>query len=792
MKINESWLREFVDPALDAAEMGQRLTMAGLELDSLEPAAPEFSGVVVARIASIEQHPDADKLRICQLDQGDDEPLQVICGAANAAKGLIVALATVGAKLPGDFKIRKAKLRGIASAGMLCSASELGLETVSDGIMALPGDAPIGTDLRDYLQLNDQILEIDLTPNRADCLSVYGVARDLAVLTGDQLNPLKVAEVEATIEDSFPVRIEAPEACPNYVGRVIRGIRTDAVTPLWMQERLRRCGVRCLHPVVDITNFVMLEFGQPMHGFDLAKLNGGIVVRHAVVDETLVLLDGKEIKMDAATLVIADHASALALAGVMGGEGSAVDSATTDVFLESAYFTPEKMAGKARAFGLHTDASHRFERGVDFQLQTIAMHRASEWVLDICGGDAGPVLTVSDPEYLPVLPTIPLRRERVEQILGITMADSRVDGILTGLGCGVHATQVGWEVVPPSYRFDLRIEVDLIEELARIYGYDNIPSNSRNWSPRIEVLPEAKTPASRIKEYLTGLGYQEVITYSFIDAATESVINPDIKAKPLANPISSDLGVMRTTLWGGLLKTIQHNQRRQQKRVRVFESGLVFHQRDGELGQVARLSGAITGKLAPEQWNQPERDVDFYDVKGDLESLLQAMAIPGTMTWQPSNHPALHPGQSAEVLLNGMSVGQVGALHPQVQKTLDLDQQTFLFELEWDVLLVTRVPQYQPLSKFPSVRRDLAIVVDESVRYARILEVINSSGLELIHECQIFDQYNGEAVASGRKSLALGLILQDLSRTLSEEEVEQTIALVLQKLEAETGASLRE
>ncbi|HHJ18810.1 MAG TPA: phenylalanine--tRNA ligase subunit beta, partial [Gammaproteobacteria bacterium] len=563
-------------------------------------------------------------------------------------------------------------------------------------------------------------------------------------------------------------------------------------TPLWMQEKLRRCGIRCLHPVVDITNFVMLELGQPMHGFDLAKLDGGLVVRQANADETLVLLDGKEIKMDAATLVIADHSGALALAGVMGGEGSAVEDSTTSLFLESAYFTPEKIAGKARAYGLHTDSSHRFERGVDFQRQVIAMQRASALVLEICGGEAGPVQNIRHPEYLPILPEIDLRRARIAQLLGITLSDDRVEEILSGLGCELSSTATGWTVVPPSYRFDLRIEVDLIEELARIYGYDNIPSNSRHWSPRIEVLPEAQVPVSKLKGYLSDLGYQEVITYSFIDAATEVAINPMLKAKPLANPISSDLGVMRTTLWGGLLKAIQHNQRRQQKRVRVFESGLVFQQQGDELKQVAMLGAAMTGRLFPEQWNQQQRDVDFYDIKGDLEMLFQTMAIPGNISWKPSGHPALHPGQSAEVLLDGNLVGQVGALHPEVQKTLDLDQPTFLFELTLDALLTARIPRYQPMSKFPSVRRDLAIVVDENVSYARILEVIKSSGLELIRECQIFDLYKGKTLASGRKSLALGLILQDLSRTLSEQEVEQTIALVLKKLEVETGASLRE
>jgi phenylalanyl-tRNA synthetase beta chain len=789
MKFNESWLNEFIDPGLRSGALGDCLTMAGLELESLETAAPLFNAVAVGVIDNIEAHPDADKLRVCQVSTGENSYVQVVCGAANARQGLKVALAQVGAELPQGMKIRKAKLRGVESSGMLCSAAELGLSESSDGILELAENAPVGADLRQYLDLDDLIYEVDLTPNRADCLSVTGIARELAVLTEQPLKEYQLEPVSATINDQFPVRIEDYESCPKYAGRVVRGVSATALTPQWMQERLRRCGIRSLGPLVDITNYVMLELGQPMHAFDLHKLKGGIVVRKALVDESLVLLDGVEVTLDDQTLVIADQDNALALAGVMGGSDSAVSDETVDLFLESAFFKPEVIAGKARSYGLHTESSHRFERGVDFRLQATAIERATRLILDICGGQPGPVSELSSEESLPQLSPIALRRTQVERVLGVSLGDSKIVNILSGLGCELSSSESGWSVVPPSYRFDLRIEVDLIEELARVYGYDNIPAHSRSWAPVIEAEPEATVSLQRIKSEFVDLGYQEVITYSFVDAKTEGLLNPDHQAMTLENPISSELSTMRTTLWGGLLQAVSHNLRRQQSRVRIFETGLVFIPGESGLEQRQRIAGAVMGSVLPEQWASPSRDVDFFDIKGDLQSLLDRRGL--DYRWASGRHAALHPGQTAEIFCKGQSVGWVGSLHPELQQKLDVCKRVFLFEFDIATMTQGELPAFRALSRFPAVRRDLALLVDESVSYGQISSSIEGLELAILSEYQIFDVYQGEGLVSGRKSLALGLILQELSRTLEEEEVERTVSLILKKLKADVGASLR-
>ncbi len=792
MKINESWLREMVDPDLDAKALGDLLTMAGLELDGMGPSAPPFSGVVVAQIAEIAQHPDADKLRICQVDTGSGELTQVICGAANARKGLKVAMATVGAVLPGDFRIKKAKLRGVESFGMLCSAAELGLAESADGIMELPEDAPLGADLREWLDLDDTVFDIDLTPNRADCLSVQGIAREVAVLTGALLKLPEVENVDPASDAALPVEITASSACPRYAGRVVRGIDPTAQTPIWMQEKLRRCGIRSLSPVVDVTNYVMLELGQPMHAFDLAKLDGGIRVRQAETGERLELLDGKTVELDADTLVIADHRQALALAGVMGGSGSAVDDDTRDIFLESAFFTPEQIAGKARKYGLHTESSHRFERGVDFALQRRALEWATALIVEICGGEPGPVTEAVSEADLPALPAISLRRERPSRMLGIALDDAWIETVLRGLGCEVEADATGWRVTPPSYRFDLRIEEDLIEELARVHGYNNIPSHSRSWSPEVKPIAEAEVPMSLVRQRLVDLGYQEVITYSFIDEKTEQAIDPRVEALALANPISSELAVMRTSLWGGLLQVVRYNLRRQQPSVRIFETGLVFVPKSSGLSQVPRLAGAITATAYAEQWGLPQRKPDFYDIKGDVENLLQLCHLDGKVVWHPGEHPALHPGQCASVRLDGREIGLVGALHPALQDSFGIDEPVFLFDFDREALRRRELPVFEPLSRYPAMRRDLAIVVDENVSFAEISQSIEALALDIVSDFEVFDVYKGEGVASGRKSIALSLILQDLSRTLEDEDVERAVTMVLQKLESDVGASLRD
>jgi phenylalanyl-tRNA synthetase beta chain len=789
MKFNESWLKEYIDPGLDSTALGDCLTMGGLELDSLESAAPPFISVVVATIVSIQPHPDADKLRICQVSSGRGGTVQVVCGAANAREGLMVALAQVGAKLPQDMIIRKAKLRGIESSGMLCSATELGLAESSDGILELPDDAPNGVDLRQYLDLDDLVYEIDLTPNRADCLSVYGVARELAVLTEASLEQDPIVPVAAELTDVFPVKILDAASCPRYVGRVIRGVCATAETPWWMRERLRRCGIRSLGALVDITNYVMLELGQPMHAFDLDKLKEEVVVRRAAKNESLVLLDGAEIFLDDQTLVIADQEKPLALAGVMGGNDSAVTDTTKDVFLESAFFRPEMIAGKARSYGLHTESSHRFERGVDFNLQAQAVEKATRLILDICGGQPGSTTEVCSDEDLPHISPISLRPAQVMRILGVSFEASEIEKILTGLGCDLLPTKNGWAVTPPSYRFDLRIEVDLIEELARVHGYNNISARSRSWAPVIKPEPESTVSITKIKSKFVDLGYQEVITYSFIDAKTEALLSPSYSAMTLENPISSELSTMRTTLWGGLLQTINHNHRRQQSRVKIFEVGLVFIPTDSGLEQRQRIAGAATGSVLPEQWGEPSRDVDFFDVKGDIQYMLGDQA--SGYRWVSDVHPALHPGQAAKVSFQNQLIGWMGSLHPELQQKLDVDKRVILFEFDSSALMQASLPMFQPLGRFPVVRRDLALLVDKSVSYGEISSSIESLDLDIVSEHGIFDVYQGKTLVSGRKSLALGLILQDLSRTLEENEVDHAVSLILKKLKADVGASLR-
>lgn len=792
MKLSESWLRTFVNPQLDAQGIGDCLTMAGLELDGLEPAAPAFDGVIIGKIVEIAQHPDADKLKVCQVETGDDERSQVVCGGANARADLVVALAQVGAQLPGGMEIKRAKLRGVESSGMLCSAAELGLADSSDGILELPADVELGLSLRELFDLDDKIIEIDLTPNRADCLSYVGVARELSVLTGSELNVPAVDPVEPVNQSQMSISLADPSACPRYLSRIITGIDTQAQTPLWMEERLRRSGVRALHPVVDITNYVMLELGQPMHAFDKARISGSIHIRMAENGEKLVLLDGKETALDAQTLVIADDKGPLAMAGVMGGQDSAVTTATQDIVLESAFFDPLVIAGKARSYGLHTDSSHRFERGVDFELQRTAMERATALVLELCGGEPGPVVEACDDSNLPQIPQITLRREQIERVLGLAVPDESVEHILSGLGCEVEAKDAGWQVIPPSYRFDLRIEVDLLEELARIRGYSEIPAQSRETTIAVTPIAESSLSVIDLKHRLNSLGFQEVVTYSFVDEALQQLIAPSAELQRLANPISSELSVMRTTLIGGLLNVIQHNTRRQQPRVRVFETGMVFPSVSGQLNQVNRIAGALTASAWDEQWSTELREPDFFDLKGEVESLLEMTSLAGRVHWQSDQNDYLHPGQSARLISGEQEMGWAGQLHPSIQQELGLDMRVFLFELALEPLLDKDIPHFEPLSRYPAVRRDLAIVVDDQVSYAQIEASIQSAGSELLKEFQVFDVYKGKGVASGRKSLALSLILQDLSRTLEEQEVEASVAEILNQLNSDVGASLRE
>jgi len=788
MKISEQWLRTWVNPSISTEEMVEQLTMAGLEVDGTEPAAGEFTDVVVAKVESVEKHPDADKLSVCQVSDGN-ETLQIVCGASNVRTGLSVALARVGAVLPGNFKIKPAKLRGVASAGMLCSAKELGLAEQSDGIMELPADAPIGTSLRDYLELDDTIIEIDLTPNRGDCLSVAGIARELGTLNQCDVTEEVHDPYQQSIKDTFEVNIEAPEACSHYAGRVFRGVDVTASTPVWMVERLRRSGIRSLGAVVDITNYVMIEHGQPMHAFDLDQLDGRINVRYANQSEKITLLDGKSIDLDDKTLVIADNSRPLALAGIMGGENSGVNDQTCSIFLESAYFAQEAIAGKARGYGLHTDSSHRFERGVDPQLQAHAIHRATELILEICGGEVGPVTEVTTRAHPQDRRPIDLRHERISRVLGIQLEPDEIIDILTRLGMEVKSFKDHWMVKPPSFRFDIEIEADLLEELVRIHGYNNIPRTQPHYHAAMREMSESRKPLTQLRKSLVERGYFEAITYSFVDPAWQAALDPGKEAVKLANPLSSEMSVMRTSIWQGLLQAVRYNLNRQQNRVRLFETGQVFLQGEAGLQQVDRIAGAISGLVKDEQWAENSREVDFYDLKADVESLLGTGA---GIEYRAQAHPALHPGQSAAVFKNGEAIGWLGALHPHAMSELDLGNTVYIFELDLDAVRQSHLPAFRPLSKFPEVRRDLAILINEDVSAQSIEDCIRDSTSKILQEVRLFDIYTGKGVDKGLKSVAFGLILQDFSRTLTDQDIDSEIESVVDALKQNFAATLRE
>lgn len=792
MKFSEAWLREWVDPEEVIQVLGNRLTMAGLELDSISTAAPSFGGVVVARIVALSQHPHAERLRICQVDHGAGEPVQVVCGAENVAVGMLAPFARVGAVLPGGHGISTSKLRGVESFGMLCSSKELGLSESATGLMRLEDDGVPGTDIRDYLTLDDAVLELDLTPNRADCLSIAGIAREVSTLTGAVLRQVPISPIPASHKKALDVRIAATEACPRYAGRVISGINPRASTPLWMRERLRRSGIRSIAPVVDVTNYVMLELGQPMHAFDLDKLNVGIQVRFADKGEKLLLLDGQELILDEDTLLIADHRQALALAGIMGGLTSAVSETTRDVFLESAYFSPQIIAGKARRFGLYTDSSHRFERGVDPQLQARAIERATALLIDVVGGKPGPLNDILYREQLPEPPLIALRASRIQRLLGISPESTEIYRLLKALGCEAQDTDEGWRVKPPSFRFDLTVEADLVEEVARVYGYDRIPATIQAHKAQIKHRNESKVSIDRIRLLLVDRGFQEAITYSFVDPTWDKIFNPAQEAKRLANPISSEMAVMRTTLWPGLVKAAQRNINRQQTRVRLFETGLRFVETADGVEQISMLACLASGAVFPMQWGSEPRAVDFFDIKSDLEALLELAGLRGSVSFQAHTHPALHPGQCAALFKQDSLIGWLGALHPRIERKLGLGQRIYLLAVELEVLSRRPLPHFKPLSRYPAIRRDVAVVVEEGVSADTVLRCIAAQGIEILQEIQIFDIYLGKGVPQGQKSLALGLILQDFSRTLKDKEIDAVVTRIVSGLKRELGASLRD
>ncbi len=791
MKFSEQWLRGWVSPQVSRDELVARLSMAGLEVDSVTPAAGDFSGVVVGEVLGTEQHPDADKLRVCQVSNGA-ETFQVVCGAPNVRPGLKIPFAMIGAELPGDFKIKKAKLRGVESNGMLCSQAELQIGEGNDGLMELPADAPVGQDIREYLGLDDAIIEVDLTPNRGDCLSLAGLAREVGALYAAPVTRPVVASVPAVHDEVRSIEVLAPAACPRYLGRVIRNVDLSKPTPLWMVERLRRADVRSIDAAVDITNYVMLELGQPLHAFDLAEINGGIRVRMAEEGEKLVLLDGQEVTLRSDTLVIADHSRALAIAGVMGGEHSGVSTTTRDVFLESAFFDQIAVAGKARSYGLHTDASHRYERGVDWQLAREAMERATGLLLDITGGEAGPIIETVSEQHLPKIAPVTLRAQRITQMLGMEMDPAEVERLLSALGLNISADGAGqWRVEVPSHRFDISLEVDLIEELARLYGYNRLPVRY----PQARLAPQAKAEARsdlpELRRLLVARGYQEAITYSFIDPRQFELFNPGVEPLLLANPISNDMAAMRSSLWPGLVKSLQHNLNRQQDRVRLFESGLRFvGQLDG-LKQEPMLAGVVCGSRLPEGWAQGRDVVDFFDVKADVEAVLGFAGALDAFTFVPGKHPALHPGQTARIERDGREVGYVGAIHPELSKTLGLDRPVFVFELVLAEVALGKMPKFQELSRFPEVRRDLALLADRDVASSAVLDVIRENAGEWLTDLRLFDVYQGKGIDPHRKSLAVGLTWQHPSRTLNDDEVNTATQNILTSLETRLNATLR-
>ncbi len=793
MKFSEQWLREWVNPSISTDELVEQLTMAGLEVDAVEPAAAAFEKVVVGEVKELEPHPDADKLRVTRVDVGEDELLQIVCGAANVAVGMKVPTALVGAVLPGDMKIKKAKLRGVPSAGMLCSAKEIGLAEEASGLLPLAEDAPVGMNIRDFYKLDDACIDVDLTPNRSDCLGIEGIAREVAVLNRVEICRPVITPVAAEHDENFSVKVSAPEACPRYLGRIIKDVNVNAETPVWMQERLRRSGIRSLGPVVDVTNYVLLELGQPMHGFDLNILSGAIDVRYAADNEKLVLLDGKEVALDSDTLVIADANGPLALAGIMGGEKSGVTDQTKDIFLECAFFTPTVIAGRARRYGMQTDSSFRFERGVDYQLQARAMERATALLVEIAGGSAGPVSEVCSDSHLPVPATITLRHERVTKLLGLSLPESEIEEILVRLGCAVDKTTGGWHVTAPSYRFDFSIEADLIEDIGRIYGYNRLPTSAPRGDLKMSVRPEAQRPLDRFRNLLVDRDYQEAITYSFVDEEMQSLLSPAIKPVALANPISADLSVMRTSLWAGLLRAVEYNLNRQQSRVRLFEQGLNYFPQDNDFKQERYLAGVICGERLAEQWaSEKGQLVDFYDVKGDVEALLATAGNAANFTFESGKHPALHPGRTACLKRDGAVVGYLGSIHPELARKLKIPKHIQLFELQLDALENGEIAAFEALSKFPAIRRDLSFNVSREVLADEIRGVIADQGLTALKEIRVFDVYEGQGVEKGLKSIALGLILQDSSRTLTDQDVEEIITRVITALKEKTGASLRE
>lgn len=797
MKYSETWLREWVNPALSLQDLAHQLTMAGLEVEEVSPIAPPLTGVVVGEVLQTVTHPHAAQLNLCTVSiDATSAPLQIVCGAPNVQAGMKVAVATLGAKLADQEPIQQTTIRQIDSCGMLCSAAELGLSEDNAGILALPADAPLGQALWSYLQLDDHIIDIGLTPNRGDCLSIRGLAREVAALTGAAYTSLAITPVSPTIAATCDVHVIAPEACPNYIGRVIQGVRTDFVSPVWLSERLRRCGVRSINPVVDVVNYVMLCLGQPMHAFDLATLKTPVTVRESSDGEVIELLDGSKKELEQGTLVIADKAGPIAIAGVMGGLASAVSTSTSSIFLESAYFTPATVARARQRYGLNSDSAYRYERGIDPTMQRDAIELATQLIIACAGGEAGPLIECLSVTHLPTPASVVLRYKKLKQVLGFDIAAEAIEDIFKRLQLSYRSDNKGsldvqWTLTIPSYRTDLRIEEDIIEEVARLYGYDHVPTHRGNVGLIAQATLDQSAHLQTLADHLCHLGYHEIISYSFIDKALQSLLDPMQETCELLNPMTAEMAVMRTSLWPGLVMAMHYNKSRQQQRIRLFEMGTCFRYHAKELCQPKRLAGLVMGSCLPEQWGTRTEAVNFFDVKGDVEQLLSAYFPLAEISFKPTDHPALHPGQAAAIYHQEQCLGIMGRLHPSVLQTLDVQEEIFVFELALAHLQPKALATYSDVSKFPEIRRDLSILVNQAVPVKEIQDTIKGIAGGWLKDVFIFDVYQGKGISPDVKSIALALILQHPTRTLVDDEVAELIERVIMTLKGQLGAELR-
>ncbi|WP_038320631.1 phenylalanine--tRNA ligase subunit beta [Kingella kingae] len=784
MQFSYTWLKTQANPNLSADQLSHLLTMAGLEVEELNAAAPDFSGVVVAEVKSVEKHPDADRLNVTQVDAGTGELIQIVCGAPNVKVGIKVPCALPNALLPNDFKIKPTKMRGVVSNGMLCSAKELGLEDKVDGLLVLPENAPVGQNIREFLDLDDAIFTLKITPNRTDCLSIKGIAREVSALTQCEFNLIQINHIATQTMQKQAVQIDAPNDCGRFISRVISGVNATAASPDWLVQRLERSGIRSISPLVDIGNYVMLEIGQPMHVFDADKISGSLRVRRAKNGEVLDCLNEKTVTLANNTLVIADEQQALSIAGLMGGAASAVSDETKNIVLEAAWFNPLIISGKSRQYGFGSDSSFRFERGVDSELQRDAIERATELVVQICGGEVGEIMEVLGD--LPAAKTVEIRTARVEKVLGVSIENQRIETILQHLGLQPEKTADGFHVTAPSFRYDIEIEADLIEEIARVYGYENIPDDYTSGKLAMLKLPENRHSRFGVYQKMAARGFQEVVSYAFVDEQWEQDFANNQDPIRLQNPLAAQYAVMRSTLMGGLIEILQNNLNRKQNRVRVFEIARIFRKENNQFVQTERVGGLVYGSALPEQWGEKSHPVDFYDLKADVETLLRGK----NAAFVKAEHSALHPGRCAAIVVDGVNVGIIGELHPKWTQKYDLPQAPLLFELDMDAVLTTEKVRYQAVSKFQAGRRDLAFVLPENVAFADLQAALGQVNNPIIQGIELFDVYRGAGLPENHKSLAVKISLQDMNATLTDETVEPIIQELIAQAET-VGAKLR-